>query len=98
MELNQYAIWKCKVKMMQRAYQQNGHDMDFAGNVQVELDLKIVAPTQTLGRALLDIHFDETTRGRTELASGRRWEFLEEPTEEKLHGIIRYEDAYRGRM
>lgn len=98
MELNEYAVWKCRVQTMQRAYVQNGMDMDFAGNHKVMLELTVVAPRGTLGRALLDVHFNEEFKVREKLESGRRWEWIDEPKEEKLDAVVRFENAYRGRM
>jgi hypothetical protein len=99
MELHEYAIWKVRVKNTERRYAQNGHDMDFAGNAIVEQALSIVAPRGLLGRALLHVHLDETFRVREKLpGTTKTWEFLCEPVEERLNGIIRYEDSRVGRM
>jgi hypothetical protein len=98
MELNEYAVWKCKVQKMERRYIQEAMEMEYAGDERVELSLTIVAPQGALGRALLDVHFNRAFRVQKPLPSGKLWEWLDEPVEEKLNGVIRYEDAYRGRM
>jgi hypothetical protein len=101
MELNEYAVWRVRLKVMERQYVQGefgSGEMNYAGDAKVFKELTIVAPKGPLGRALLDVHFDNAFRHRQALESGKSWEYFDEPKEETLDNVIRYEDAYRGRM
>lgn len=100
MELNEYAIWQVKLKVMKRQYAQEGMDMNYAGDSLVLLELNVVAPKGKMGLALLVVHFDNAFRHSTPIpdTEGKQWQYATEPQEVRLDNIIRYEDAYRGRM
>jgi hypothetical protein len=98
MEINQYGVWRCNVKVMERRYVQDGTDMNYSGSVEVGVRLVVVAPVGMLGRALLDVHFNNAFQINAKLPSGASWEWVEEPEFEPVNRVIRYEDEYRSRM
>lgn len=103
MEHNEYAIWtvkiQCRREMREQVFQDESRHLGYT-DALTETHT-ILAPRGDLGRALLKVHFAENTSWKhgsfKPFEDGSKVRVLE-MTEQKLHGIIRYDDAYRGRM
>lgn len=102
MEHNAYSVWKIKLAVAVKTYTEGGPPgyNRVYGPVRAEVrELALVAPSGELGKALIPVYLDRHFATNPKLNdSSKEWDYLAAPVEERLDGIVRYDDEYRGRM